>query len=99
VGIDEARHHDAVFRVDHLRVRRADVRLHRLYGLAFDQHVGLLEIADRAIERQHAAPLSRIGRPIFGFGAASASDVAPITLAAIAGAAAAVQRNCRRETP
>ena len=59
VGIDEARHHDAVFRVDHLRVRRADVRPHRRDLLAFDQNVGLLEIADRAVERQHAAALDQ----------------------------------------
>ncbi len=46
-------------------------------------------------------PLSRIGRPAAGFGAACASPV-PITLA-IAGAAtvaaAVVHRNCRRDRP
>ena len=59
VGIDESRHHDRVRRVDHLGVRRIDVRPHRGDALALDQHVGLFEVADRTIERQHAAALEQ----------------------------------------
>src|SRR5256885_7275380 len=40
-----------------LRVGRADVRPHRGNPGALDQDVRLLEVADRAIERKHAAAL------------------------------------------
>ena len=59
VRIDEARHDDAVRRIDHLGVRRADVRLHRRDLPAFDQHVGLLEVADDVVERENAAALDQ----------------------------------------
>ena len=88
--------------VDHLRVRRADVRLHRGDLLAFDQHVGLLEIADRLVERKHAAALDQ-DRPAELDVLCRACAVAPVTPAASAGAAATpaavVQRNCRRDRP
>ena len=45
--------------IDHLGVRRADVRLHRRDFLALDQHVGLLEVADVLVEREHAAALDQ----------------------------------------
>ena len=102
VGIDEARHDDAVRGIDHLRVRRADVRLHRRDFLAFDQHVGLLEVADGAVEREHAAALDqdrpaglcRLGRRL---------RLADLRLRRSTGAAATpaavVQRNCRRDRP
>ena len=101
VRIDEARHHDRVRSVDDLGIGRADVRPHRRDLAALDQHVGLLEVADRAVEREHAAALDQ-DRPAGrgGAGACCAFGGA-ITLAAIAGAATApiavVQRNCRRD--
>jgi hypothetical protein len=55
MGIDEARDDDALRGIDDLSARRADIRLHRRDLLAFDQHVGLLEIADGAVEGEHAA--------------------------------------------
>ena len=57
VGIDEARHHDGVRGVDHLGIGGADVRPHRRDLAAFHQHVGLLEVADRLVAREHAAAL------------------------------------------
>ena len=102
VGIDEARHHHAFAGVDHLRVRRADVRLHRGNLLALDQDVGLLEVADGAVERKHAAALDQ-DRPAGLSRARRRLRALPITLAASAGAAATpaavVQRNCRRDRP
>ena len=59
VGIDEARHHDRLRGVDHLGIGRADVRLHRRDFAALDQHVGLLEVADRPVEREHEAALEQ----------------------------------------
>ena len=83
-------------------VRRADVRLHRRDLAAFDQHVGLLEIADRAVERKHAAALEQ-DRPAGLRLARRRLRRAPITLAGERrrrrDAAAVVQRNCRRDRP
>ena len=55
-------------RIDHLGVGRADVRPHGGNLAALHQHVGLLEVADRSVEREHAAALdqngpARSGRP------------------------------------
>ena len=102
VRIDEARHDDDIRGIDHLRVGRADVRPHRRDLLALDQHVGLLEIADRAVEREHETALEQDRPAGRGIGR-SLRAAEPITLAASAGAAATpaavVQRNCRRDRP
>ena len=59
VGIDEARHHDRLGGIDHVCVGCSDVRLHRGNPAALDQDIGLLEVADRAIEAEHATALDQ----------------------------------------
>jgi hypothetical protein len=61
VRIDEPRQHDHVGGIDHGRLR-ADVGPYRDNPAAFDQHIGLVEIADAAVEAQdHAALDERAG--------------------------------------
>jgi hypothetical protein len=58
MGVDEARQHDHVPGVDDSGVG-SDVGSHRGDLRAFDQHVGLVEVADGAIEAQHHAALEQ----------------------------------------
>src|SRR5258708_6785415 len=58
MGVDEARQHDDVRGIDHGGGRR-DIGLYRRDLAAFDQDVGLVEIADAAIETQHRAALEQ----------------------------------------
>ena len=62
VGADEARHHDHAPAVD-LPGTGVDVGADCYDLLAFDQHVGLFEIAHRRIEREHDAALQQ--DPVF----------------------------------
>ncbi len=55
VRVDEPRHHDGVGGVDHVGVADRDVGRDGLDLRAFDQDVGLAVIAERRIQRQHAA--------------------------------------------
>ena len=59
MGVDEARHHDPVRRVDHRGVARGDVGTHRIDLAVLDQHVGSGEVADGAVEREHDAALEQ----------------------------------------
>jgi hypothetical protein len=57
--VDEAGQHDAVRGVDHggIVTGHGDLGLHVPNLPVLDQHIGLCEVADRAVERQHnAAP-------------------------------------------
>ena len=89
--------------VDHLGIGRADVRPHRGDLAALDQHVGLLEVADRAVEREHAAALdqdraARSGRAAGLCARAVPTDRAGDGRGGDGAPAAVVQRNCRRDT-
>ena len=59
MGIDETRHHDHARSIDDLGVWRADVCAYRGDLAALDQNVGLFQIADIAVERQHATTLDQ----------------------------------------
>jgi hypothetical protein len=67
VGVDEARDHDGVARVDHVGLRR---RFHLLADggdlLAVDEHVALCEVADAGSMLTIVPPLSTIGRRVAG---------------------------------
>src|SRR5262245_37631294 len=53
VGINEARHNDHIRSVDHLRVLDLEIRAGGSYLRAFDQHIGLAEVANLFIEAKN----------------------------------------------
>ena len=59
VGVDEARDDDPVGGVDHDRVARRDVGPDFADLAVLDQDIGLREIADRPVEREHDAALDQ----------------------------------------
>src|SRR6478752_2924307 len=59
VGVDKARDHDAVCRIDNGGVRRLDIGPDLADLAIFDQHVGLREIADGAVEAKHDPTLEQ----------------------------------------
>ncbi len=59
VRIDESRHDDPFGGVDHLRVLRAQIRPDRRNFRALDEDIGLPEVTDRGIQREHAPVLQK----------------------------------------
>src|SRR5262249_7329745 len=59
VGIDEAGDDDAIGGIDNRGVSRGKAGTHLANLAIFDQHVGLREVPDLTIEREHDAPLDQ----------------------------------------
>ncbi len=58
VRVDEARNDDAVGGVDNRHIARRDVGANVTNPAVLDQHVGLGEVADLPVEREHDAALN-----------------------------------------
>jgi len=61
VRVDETGHYDHAGGIDHLGVGRGDIGPHCRDLAALDQHVRLLEVADCAVEREHATAFDENG--------------------------------------
>jgi len=55
VGVDEAGDHDAIGGIDHRSVGGGDAGAHLANLAILDEHVGLREVADLPVEREHHA--------------------------------------------
>ena len=77
--VDEAGHHDAAARIDHVGTAGVKVRADRENLLAFDQHVAAREIGNRRVHRHDGA---------------AADEIAPAGTAAVARRAVVIGRGC-----
>jgi len=59
VCVDKPRHHDHARGIDDFCIGRCDVTTHGGNCFALDEHIRRFKIAERAVEREHAAALDQ----------------------------------------